>query len=94
MSDLEGNIARLKENVTTLHMHMEEMMWKIIHNQGHKHGILDKDGKKPSLSANNGYISADFNHGKGKSIGAAKCPRCDVEQCVHCGRANAFCAQY
>ena len=51
VTELEGNVTRLGENVATSHKRMEDMMRKILHNQGQKHPNTISDMIEPSSSA-------------------------------------------
>ena len=51
MTDLEGSVARLGENVADSHKRMEDMMRMILQNQGQKHPTAIDDMTEPSSSA-------------------------------------------
>jgi hypothetical protein len=49
--DLEGTVTRLGEKVDALHKRMEDMMQKILQNQGQKQVHVGEDTMEPSSSA-------------------------------------------
>jgi hypothetical protein len=51
VTDLEGNVTRLGENVAASHKRMEDMMWMILQNQSHKNPTAIDDMTEPSSSA-------------------------------------------
>jgi hypothetical protein len=51
VSDLEGTVTRLGENLAASHKRMEDMMQKILQNQGKKQGNAGEDMMEPSSSA-------------------------------------------
>lgn len=51
VSDLEGTVTRLGENVAASHKRMEDMMRKILQNQGQKQVHAGEDTMEPSSSA-------------------------------------------
>ena len=51
VSDLEGSVTRLGENVAASHKRLEDMMQLILQNQGKKHANVGEDITEPSSSA-------------------------------------------
>jgi hypothetical protein len=51
VTDLEGSVTRLGENVAASHKRMEDMMRMILQNQGQKHPTAIDDMTEPSSSA-------------------------------------------